>query len=152
MIVAVSPAGARRGLDAEDAVFRVGKQCDRRHRHVVQRLVVHVHRHVGNHLLNVVPFHESAKHGVAVIQKPRVVTGDEELRIIRIIIRFGHPQDAGAGVLKIDIEFVIEIAQRRTSAARARWIAALNYEIPPGLVFGDTVKNDAVIKSAQSTG
>ena len=68
--------------------------------------------------------------------------GDEELRVVRVIGRLGHRDQAGAIVLQIDAELVFEIRQGRTAGPVAVRVASLNHE-----VVDDSMENQPVVET-----
>ena len=99
-------------------------------------------------LANRIPFHQLTENRVVEIKMPLRAFGDEELRIVRIVRGLGVGKDARSVVLQIEVELIIEICQRRATAAGSGRIPCLQNEVVDHPVKNNLVGTGLVVETA----
>ena len=128
------------GAEHQHAVFFVGEDVDRTHHDVGQRTIACSGGHVRNRREDIEAFDKLAEHGVIEIETSRRAFGDEELRIVGVVAALGHRQDAGAVVLQVEVELVVEIAQRRAARSSFGRVSTLDDEVVDNAMEDDAVE------------
>ena len=150
-----SPRGPLSGLEHQHAVLVVRDDLHRLHDDRDQRLVRGIRAggaggHIGEIVLaeiaDRVPHRFSldyqTKDRMLKIERPQRSFGDEELRVVGVVRRFGHRDQAGAIVLQIDIELIVE-SDSRTTGAVPVGVAPLDDE-----VVEHSMKDQTVVEAA----
>ena len=86
-------------------------------------------RYVADRRSHTLAFCQQAEDRVVEVEVSGGAFGDEELAVVGIVGRLGHRQQAGAVVLQVDVELVVEVAEGRAAAAGTGRVSALDHEV-----------------------
>jgi hypothetical protein len=129
-------------LQQDDGVLLVDEAPRELDGDVRDRPVGTVHRNPADRLADALPLDQDPEDRVVEVEVPLRSFGDEELRIVGVVLGLRHREDARPIVLQIDVELIVELSERRAAGAGPRGIASLDHE-----VVDHPMKDDAVVEA-----